>query len=135
HQPTMFLNNAPERVFLPDPAVTREEVKKHYRFYGLSEAQMNIISRLEEKKQYYLSTPDGSGAIDLDLQPLSLASIGNPSNLSLSQRLVKINELQAEHGFRWPVAWLDFIGMEKEAAFLDKNYSQFHPQNKEEVAL
>jgi|GEM_PF-5634817 len=124
--PDAFLINIPESVFLPNKKIKEKSVRKVYDRFSLNESQIQTISNIDKQKEYYVVTPDGSGAIDLELLPLSLGFIGEPSDLGIDQRKEKINELKHKHGRRWPIAWLEFVGMPEEAEKLKQIYN--HPK-------
>src|SRR5699024_5636774 len=132
-QPSMFVSNTPERVFLPNPDIAQPRVREHYKIFGLNEVQMDIIRNLRPKREYYLQTPAGSSAIDLELLPMSLAFIGNQSDLSVPARQQKIQQLKAKHGGRWPIEWLRFLGMSEQARRVKKNIDQTTDKSKQEV--
>jgi type IV secretion system protein VirB4 len=121
--PTLFLGNIPERVFLPEADIKEQSIQKVYSYFNLSESQMETISNLIPKKEYYLQTPAGAGSIDLQLAPVELAFIADPSGLSSANRSQKIEQLKAEYGQKWPAYWLRFIGMEKQADKLEKEFA------------
>src|SRR5699024_12382366 len=126
-QASMFVANTPERVFLPNANIEQPKVKEHYDMFGLTDVQMNTIKNLIPKKQYYIQTPDGSGAVDLDLMPMSLAFIGNMSDLKIPARQQKEEEIKSEYGKKWPFAGIRFLAMPDEAVMLESNSANTRP--------
>src|SRR5699024_2345517 len=111
--PDAFLINIPESVFLPNKKIKEKSVRKVYDRFSLNESQIQTISNIDKQKEYYVVTPAGCGAIALELLPLSLGFIGEPSDLGIDHRKEKITELKHKHGRRSPIAWLEVVGLPK----------------------
>ena len=67
----------PNRIYLPNARAREETLSPQYRRFGLSDRQIDIISRAVPKKEYYLQAADGNRKFDLDLGPVALALCGS----------------------------------------------------------
>ena len=121
----LYIESAPERVFLPNPDATSPDTSGAYKMLGLNEAQLHTIANITARKHYYLHSPAGSNTIDLDLGPLALALLTDPGNDSVSQRIDRVSRLKATHKERWPIYWLREIGRGHQADLLEAAFRQY----------
>lgn len=98
-----IMESCPTKIYLPNSAM-EDEIKALYQKMGLSERQVDIISKVAmPKKDYYVVTPEGNRLIELGLntQSLALSLIG--LSKEKTQRLI---EMQKQYGEEWLYHWL-----------------------------
>ncbi len=101
--------SCPTKIFLANIAATSETQSGLYADLGLNSRQIQIISSMQPKREYYLVQPEGRRKIQLALGPKTLSFIG----ASDKESLARIDELIAVHGEdAWQETWL----MERQAA-------------------
>ncbi len=67
--------NCPTQIYLPNPKATSEGIRQQYINFGLNSRQIELLSRLTQKKEYYVSSIKGNRIFDLALQPLEAAFV------------------------------------------------------------
>ena len=77
-----------------------------YEDMGLNERQIDIIANARPKREYYMTTPEGSRMFNLALTLVELAFVGSSSKEHIS----RIQELISEYGEE---AWIDQWLMER----------------------
>lgn len=98
-----IMESCPTKVYLANASMDAE-LKELYQKMGLTERQIEIISReAVPKRHYYVVTPEGNRLIELglDTNSVALAFIG------LSKKKSKaLLECKAQQGDRWVYEWL-----------------------------
>lgn len=95
--------SCPTKIFLPNrEAGTNEQTRDMYYSFGLSDRQVEVISRAIPKSDYYVVSPLGRRLISLALGQVALAFCG----VSSPQDVTRVRELAAVNGDRWPLIWL-----------------------------
>ena len=67
--------NCPTQIYLPNPKATAEGIKQQYINFGLNSRQIELLSELTQKREYYVSSIKGNRVFDLALQPLEAAFV------------------------------------------------------------
>ncbi len=97
------------KFFLANLSAASDVQSGLYADLGLNQRQIQIISTMQPKREYYLVQPEGRRKIQLALGPKTLSFIG----ASDKESLARIDELIALHGEDgWQQNWL----MERQAA-------------------
>ncbi|MGF6906833.1 hypothetical protein [Fusobacterium sp. PH5-44] len=70
-----LLDNCFTRIYLPNPTAMSEIQMEAYRTFELNDKEIEIISRITPKRQYYFKNPDGSRLFELALSDLEIAYV------------------------------------------------------------
>lgn len=99
---------------MPNPKATAEGIKQQYINFGLNSRQIELLSELTQKREYYVSSIKGNRVFDLALQPLEAAFVTATSK----EDQLKIQALEKNHLSKdeFILAWLDYKGMPEEKA-------------------
>jgi type IV secretion system protein VirB4 len=89
-----ILESCPQRILLPNDRAIEPQSREAYQRFGLSERQIELVSRATPKRHYYLQSARGNRLFELGLGPVALAIAG--ASDPESQKL--IDALLAEHG-------------------------------------
>ncbi len=103
------LNEACPTTIFPANDKARQN-KELYSSLGLNNKQVDIISNLIPKREYYTTSPEGCRVINLKLSPLALAFVG----VSSKEDIATIKGLQEEYGEKWVNHWLKTRGVNYE---------------------
>lgn len=109
----VLIESCPTKIYLPNEEALKRGTDKTpgpldlYQAMQLNENQIEIIRSARGKREYYVTSPEGSRLIDLDLGPMALAIAGATSEDDAKQvrKLVKL------HGDDWIWHWLDAKGV------------------------
>ena len=79
------------RIYLPNARACEPLSLKTYQQFGLNDRQIQIISQMTPKRDYYVTTPEGNRRFDLELGPLALAFVGasTPEDHQLMDRIIR----------------------------------------------
>jgi type IV secretion system protein VirB4 len=88
------------KVLLPNHEARNSTQIAMYESLGLNERQIEIIATSVPKRDYYVTSPEGSRLVQLALGPKALAFVGASHNESIAS----IKHLENEYG---PEAWND----------------------------
>lgn len=91
------------RILLPNEHATGAMRHLYAEYLRLSDAQIELLTRVERKRWYLYSAGSRSRLFTLDVGPVARAFCGASSPAELS----RLWELAAAHGARWPSAWLE----------------------------
>ena len=95
--------SCPTKILLANPDAKGEQLGAFYReFLQLNERQIDLLSRMVRKREYYIISPDGRRVFNLGLGPVTLAFVGASSG----NELRRVRELKKQYGREWPVEWL-----------------------------
>ena len=95
--------SCPTKILLANPDAKGSKIGEFYRdFLQLNERQINIISRMVRKREYYIISPKGRRLFSLGLGPVALSFVG----ASGAEDLVRVRKLKEKYGRQWPVQWL-----------------------------
>ena len=99
-----IIESCPTKVFLPNLSMD-SEIKQLYKMMGLSERQIEIISRIGiPKKNYYVVSPEGNRLIDLGFdrnKSIALSFVGLSKD-----RSEKLIACKNKYGKEWVYHWL-----------------------------
>lgn len=112
-----LISACPTRIFLPDADATAPEVAKHYRMFGLSGAELDIIAHGHRQRDYYYRSSQGRRLFSLDLGPVALAftAFSSPVHQKYLDRVSQ--QVPAMH---WASAILKFNKLEWAIELLNK---------------
>ena len=79
-----------------------------YRMMGLNDNQIEIIRTARLKRDYYITSPDGSRLVDMALGPAVLAFAGATGETDVRE----VNRLEELHGAEWPYVHLKNKGVD-----------------------
>jgi type IV secretory pathway VirB4 component len=79
----LLLESCPAKIFLPNPEARGEHVRDSCLKLGLTQRQVEIISKATPRSQYYYTSPLGSRLFNLDLRPIALALCGSTGHPDL----------------------------------------------------
>lgn len=100
-------DSCPIKIYLPNATAKDEETTRLYRSLGLNAREIDLISRITPKKDYYFRNPEGRRLFDLKLGQFALSFVGAAGKKDLE----KIRELQKIHGQEWVSYWLKLRGI------------------------
>lgn len=97
-----LLQSCRTRIFLPDAGAKSAEHAANYQALGLSEAQIDLIAGMQEKRDYYVVKPEGRRIVDFAIQPRALALLGatDPEDGAQAEQMAQSGKAD------W---WRDFI--------------------------
>ena len=91
-----LLESCPTRIFLPNPEAGGTLIAKDYEKLGLSPARIDLITRLEAKRDYYIQQPAGRRVVRLPLGPTGLDLLARTSTQD-SDRAAALSETTPEN--------------------------------------
>jgi hypothetical protein len=77
------------KIYLADPSAATAAMIDVYRAFGLTDAEIGLISAARMKQDYFYTSPLGRRLFRLDLGPLTLALIGTADHDSLDKILAQ----------------------------------------------
>ena len=98
------------KIFLANPYANDDNNIPLYRGMGLNKRQIEIISQMIPKRQYYYVSENGRRLFELALGPLTLSFVGATDKESIAQ----IKALYEQYGEVWSVPWLQSRGINLE---------------------
>ena len=110
----VILESCPTKLYLPNAEARSPQTRELYRKFGLSDRQIDIIAEAAPKRDYYYVSPLGRRLFQFALGPAALAFVGAGSK----EDVLTARRLIAEHGERWPIAWLHSRGLDEWADYL-----------------
>ena len=116
-----ILESCPTKVYLPNKEMS-QAIREFYERIGLSDRQIEILKNAEPKRDYYVTTPEGSRLIELgfnDMKTVALSFIG----LSVS-RANELLECKNKHQDKWVYHWLIENGLVEWADYWLERYYQ-----------
>ena len=123
-----IIESCPQRILLPNDRAVEPQSLAAYARFGLSERQIELISRAAPKRQYYLQSARGNRLFELGLGPIALALCG-ASDPAAQKR---IDGLVAEHGAeRFLAPFLLEAGLDW-AGYLASNFPPSNPREAKE---
>jgi len=97
-----LLESCPTRIFLPNPEARGRLIAKDYAALGLSPKQIDLVTRIEGKRDYYILQPNGRRVLRFPLGPRALsllARTGRDDSDRIAARIAKdpdVSEKRAE---------------------------------------
>ncbi len=99
--------SCPTKIFLANPMARDEENAKLYKSLGMNTREIDLLSKITPKKDYYYRSPIGRRLFDLNLGKIALSLVGS----SGKEDLQKIMDLQKEYGTEWVKYWFNYKGV------------------------
>lgn len=90
------------KILLANPEARNDTQLPLYRSLGLNSTQTALIASAVPKREYYVTSSEGSRKVTLGLGSKTLAFIG----ASDKESITRIKMLEAEHGEAWTKVWL-----------------------------
>ncbi|MBL4574491.1 MAG: conjugal transfer protein TrbE [Opitutaceae bacterium] len=86
----VITESCPTRIYLPNDRALEPLSPKTYQQFGLNDRQIQIISQMTPKRDYYVTTPAGNRRFDLELGSLALAFVGasTPEDHQLMDKII-----------------------------------------------
>jgi type IV secretion/conjugal transfer VirB4 family ATPase len=76
----VLLESCFTKIFLPNAGAKTDEIKKQYKALGINDTQIDLISTLTPKQDYYVVQPEGQRVVDFVLGPATLSIVGSTSS-------------------------------------------------------
>ena len=96
------------KIFLANVYAKDETNKDLYKRMGLNNRQIDIVSQMTAKRQYYYVSENGRRLFELALGPLTLSFVGATDKESIA----RIKELEKTYNYAWPAVWLEERGID-----------------------
>lgn len=93
--------NMPTKIYLANPLALSDDIAAIYKGFGLNDRELQIVSTLKPKKEYYYKSEAGSRVFDLTLSPVELAFLAATSTKDQQ----KVNALQKLSPEEFAGAW------------------------------
>lgn len=107
----VVFESCPSKILLANAEAQTEAIRPLYEQIGLNARQIEIISRMTPKRQYFHLHPDGRRVFELGLTAEELAFVGASDRDSIR----RIRELRALYFDAWPAEWLRERGLPEAA--------------------
>lgn len=112
---TTIINQTPTKIYLANEDAISERNRPNYEALKLNDVEIEIISQMPRKKNYYYKSKKGRRRFDLSLNfadtPVGLNMIGRSSK----EDLMLAQELKAKHGDKFTYYWLKHFGQDNAA--------------------
>jgi type IV secretion system protein VirB4 len=99
----VVFESCPSKILLANPEALTESSIRFYQEIGLNTRQIEIISRMTPKRQYYHVHPDGRRVFELGLTKEELCFVGASDRESLARIRALV---QNDEDGTWPAVWL-----------------------------
>lgn len=93
-----IIESCPQRILLPNDRASEPQSRAAYAHFGLSDRQIELISRATPKRDYYLQSTRGNRLFELGLGPVSLTLCG-ASDPAVQRRIDAILGAPTPRGF------------------------------------
>ena len=105
----VLAESCPTKIFLANKEASSEENVPLYTLLGCNETEIRTITNMSPKRQYFIRG-EGRRRIELIIGPVALSFVG----MSNKEDIVKIRQLHAQYGEKWPFVWLKQLGVDYE---------------------
>lgn len=115
----ILIESCPTKIYLGNPEAFSEGtasepgVYETYKSFGLNDTQIGIIRNCIQKRDYYITHPEGNRLFSMGLGEVALSFVGATGK----QDLKDIKKTKEEHGDNWPYAWMDSRGVNYQKYF------------------
>lgn len=75
----VIVENCPTKIFLANPNAQNGTIKPLYQHIGLNETEIELLTELQARKEYFFTSPKGRRIIDLCLTPSELDFLASTS--------------------------------------------------------
>lgn len=116
------LTNCETQIYLPNGKATNEVIAGQYKAFGLNERQIQIITQMTPKRQYYYNSRLGNRVFDMAVLPLEGAFVTATSKEDqiVMNKMEEEKELTSE---QFVVEWLKYKGEAAEAEKMEYVFS------------
>ncbi len=97
----VLVESCPTKVFLANQSAYQEDQRMLYQDMGLNTRQLDIISKMQMKREYYIVQPQASCKFQLNLSKYELAYVG----ASDKESIARISELKSLYPDTWQSHW------------------------------
>ena len=99
-----IIDSCATKIFLPNVNATPNtpSIYEAYRAFGLTENEITLISRAQEKRQYYFKSSEGSRMFEILLDDISLSFVGVADDASVKSA----RKCMEEYKESWVSEWL-----------------------------
>ncbi len=97
----VLVESCPTKVFLANQSAYQEDQRVLYQDMGLNTRQVDIISKMQMKREYYIVQPQASCKFQLNLSKYELAYVGASDKGSIA----RISELKSLYPKDWQSHW------------------------------
>lgn len=94
------------KIFLANPLAHEDEATALYRSLGLNGTQIDIVSSMVRRRDYYYTSPLGRRRYRLDLGPVALSFVA----VSGKEEVAAARQVMEKHGQGWQMRWLEQKG-------------------------
>ncbi len=98
----VIAESCPTKIYLANIEAKNIKQTAFYEMMGLNHRQINIISQMIPKRDYYITQPEGRRKVQLALGKRTLSFIG----VSDGENIERINELIGSYPDNWQKEWL-----------------------------
>jgi type IV secretion/conjugal transfer VirB4 family ATPase len=127
----LLVESCPTKIFLPNPGAFKTGTTSNpgpydlYKTFGLNDNQISIIAEAEQKRHYYVTSPEGCRLIDLGLGPLAMSIVGATSEADVNE----VSALVERYRSDWFAEYLEQKGL----AHLAREYGSPWPNQRRRV--
>lgn len=107
------LTNCETQIYLPNGKATNDVIAAQYRAFGLNERQIQIITQMTPKRQYYYNSRLGNRVFDMAVLPLEGAFV--TATAKEDQLMMNKMEEKGLDSEEFVIEWLKHKGQEDEA--------------------
>ena len=116
---TTIMENCPTRIYLPNPNAGNSQNQKLYEMFGCNDKQVDIISSMTRKQDYYYSSIKGNRVFRLALQAAELPFVTATSKSDQ----IAMDKILAEYDRKdFIEQWLKYKGFIEEWEDFKENY-------------
>ena len=101
----VLTESCPTKIFLPNFRASKDPL---YKELSLNTTQIRLIEKAIPKREYYITSPEGSRLFNLALSPLALSFVG----ASGKEDIKAIKEMKEEYADDWINQWLEMRKVE-----------------------
>jgi type IV secretion system protein VirB4 len=118
-----LISACPSKILLPHPEANTQAMRGYYQRLGLNDAQIQMLSRAELKRQYYYTSSKGKRLFELGLEhcPATLRFVG-ASDPAAQKHMDQVLERVGKQGFA--PTWLEEAGLEAEGRWVRQRTRQ-----------
>ncbi|WP_276892096.1 conjugal transfer protein TrbE [Dialister micraerophilus] len=116
------LTNCETQIYLPNGKASNEVISKQYKAFGLNDRQIQIITQMIPKRQYYYNSRLGNRVFDMAVLPLEGAFVTSTSK----EDQIAMNKLEEKgiiSGEKFIIQWLQHKGQSDVAEKMKYLYS------------
>lgn len=116
---TTIMENCPNKIYLANGNAGNAQNRKVYELFGCNDKQIQIISSMAKRRDYYYSSEKGNRVFQLALQPIEYPFITSTAKAD-QQEMDKLLEKYGRENFIQH--WLEYKGFDAEWKDFNENY-------------